>query len=171
MLFWGHFFTTISVGNCTWFKFSRTLVFLYLFVLTLKGSGTLLVRLYKDAGTPSTECSLTKFWKALKLLSMGRFTWFKKPTLLIQALPFRWNRPWKDMGQWNTLKFAQTLPLKSTIFTQLTENVFELHQISMPIQIFSCKNYFPWGVWIIWNMELYFLPIGVNVKSGMSEWL
>ena len=28
---------------------------------------------YKDAGTPSTECSLIKFCKALKLLSMGRF--------------------------------------------------------------------------------------------------
>ncbi len=26
-----------------------------------KGSGTLLVMLYKDAGTPSTECSLSKF--------------------------------------------------------------------------------------------------------------
>ncbi len=26
-----------------------------------KGSGTFLVRLYKDAGTPLTECSLTKF--------------------------------------------------------------------------------------------------------------
>ena len=26
----------------------------------VKGSGTLLVSLYKDAGTPSTECSLTK---------------------------------------------------------------------------------------------------------------
>ena len=26
-----------------------------------KGSGTLLVRLYKDAGTPATECSPTKF--------------------------------------------------------------------------------------------------------------
>ena len=29
-----------------------------------KGSGSLLVRLYKDAGSPSTECSPTKFWKA-----------------------------------------------------------------------------------------------------------
>ncbi len=63
-----------------------------------KGSGTLLVKLYKDAGTPSTECSMTKFWKALKLLSLGQCTWFKKPTLLIQASPFRWNRHWKDMG-------------------------------------------------------------------------
>ncbi len=27
----------------------------------LQGSGTLLVRLYKDAGTPVTECLLTKF--------------------------------------------------------------------------------------------------------------
>ncbi len=32
-----------------------------------------LVRLYKDAGAPSIECSLTKFWKALKSLSLGRF--------------------------------------------------------------------------------------------------
>ncbi len=136
-----------------------------------KGSGTLLARLYKDDGTPSTECSPTKFWQALKLLSMGWFTWFKKPTLLIQALPFRWNQHWKDMRHLNDLKFAQTLPLKGTLFTQLTENIFELHQISMPIQIFSCKNFFPWGVWIIPNMGLYFLPIGVNGKSGMSEWL
>ncbi len=149
----------------------RTWELLKMACLQSKGSGTLLVRLYKDAGTPPTECSLTKFWKTLKLLSLGRFTWFKKPTLLIQVLPFRWNRHWKDMGVVNTLKFAQTLLLKSTIFTQLTENNFELHQISMPIQIFSCKNYFPWGAWIIWNMELYVLPIGVNVKSGMSGWV
>ncbi len=27
----------------------------------IKGSGTLLVRLYKDAGTPAIECSPTKF--------------------------------------------------------------------------------------------------------------
>ena len=137
----------------------------------IKGSGALLVRLYKDAGAPSIECSLTKFWKALKSLSLGRFTWFKKLALLIQSLPFSWNRNLKDLGHLNTLKFAQTLPLKSTIFPQLTENIFELHKISMLIQIFSCKNYFQWGVWIIWNMELYFLPIGVNGKSGMSEWL
>ncbi len=32
--------------------------------LEFKGSGALLVRLYKDAGAPSLECSLTKFWKA-----------------------------------------------------------------------------------------------------------
>ncbi len=125
---------------------------------TVQGSGSLLVRLYKDAGSALTECSPTKFRKALKLLSMGRFTWFKKPALLIQTLPFRWNRYWKDLGHLNTLKMAQTLPLKSTLFTQLTENVFELHQRSMPIQIFSCKNYFPWGVWIVWNMELFFCP-------------
>ncbi len=47
------------------------------YIWMVKGSGTLLVRLYKDDGTPSTECSLTKFWKALKLLSIGQFTWFK----------------------------------------------------------------------------------------------
>ncbi len=33
-----------------------------------KVSGSLLVRLYKDAGSASTECSPTKFGKALKLL-------------------------------------------------------------------------------------------------------
>ncbi len=31
-----------------------------------KGSGTLLVMLYKDAGTPATECSPTTFLKAIK---------------------------------------------------------------------------------------------------------
>ncbi len=139
--------------------------------LICKGSRTLLARLYRDAGTPATECSPTKFWKALELLSMSRFTWFKKPALLIRALSFGWNRHLKDMRHLNTLKFAQTLPLKSTIFRQLTENIFELHQMSMPIQIFSCKNYLQWGVWIIWNIELYFLPIGLNGKSGMPEWL
>ncbi len=72
--------------------------------LVEEGSGSLLGRLSKDAGTPSTECSLTNSWKALKSLSMGRFTWMKNPTLLIQALPFRWNRHWKDMGHLNTLK-------------------------------------------------------------------
>ena len=41
---------------------------------SFKGSGTLLVRLNRDAGTPEIECSPTKFWKALKLLSMSRFT-------------------------------------------------------------------------------------------------
>ncbi len=150
------------------------------FFFSFKGSGTLLVRLYKDAGTPVIECSPTKFWKALKSLSLGRFTRFKKPALLIQALPFSWNRHWKDLGSLNTLKYAQTLPLKSTIFPQLTENIFELHQISMPKEIFSsarknvvvsCKNYFQWGVGIICNMELYFLPIGVYGKSGMPKWL
>ena len=35
-----------------------------------KGSGTLLVRLYKDVGTPSNECSLTEFCQAAKLLSV-----------------------------------------------------------------------------------------------------
>ncbi len=76
-----------------------------------KGSGALLVRLYKDAGAPSLECSLAKFWKALKLLSLGRFTWFKKLALLIQTLRFSWNQHWKDLGHLNSLKFAQTLPL------------------------------------------------------------
>ncbi len=36
-----------------------------------QGSGALLVRLYKDAGAPSIECSLTKFREALKSLSLG----------------------------------------------------------------------------------------------------
>ncbi len=41
----------------------------------------------------------------------------------------------------------------------------------MLIQIFPWKNYFQWGAGIIWNMQLYFLPIGVYGKSGMHEWL
>ena len=54
-----------------WFFLSLTLhkIKVIWFDLIHKGSGTLLVRLYKDAGTPSTECSPTKFWKALKSLS------------------------------------------------------------------------------------------------------
>ncbi len=107
----------------------------------------------------------TKIW----VVRLRSFTWtspamlVKKPVLLIQALPFSWNWHWKDMGHLNTLKFAQT------IFTQLTKNIFELHQISMPIQICSCQNYFQWGVWITWNMD--FFPIGVYGRCGMSEWL
>ncbi len=38
--------------------------------MVTKGSWTLLARLYKDAGTPSNECSLSEFWQAVKLLSM-----------------------------------------------------------------------------------------------------
>ncbi len=37
----------------------------------LKGSGTLLVRLGKDVGSPATEHSPIKFWKALISLSLG----------------------------------------------------------------------------------------------------
>ncbi len=39
-------------------------------------------------------------------------------------------------------KYLEIRPDLSTIFTQLTENIFELHQISMSIRFFSCKNYF-----------------------------
>ncbi len=95
---------------------------------TLKGSGTLLVRLYKDAGTPSNECSLSVFWQAVKLLSLVRFDWFKKPGILIRALPSWWNHL-KDLGDIYTLQFAPTLPLKSTIFTQLTEVWINLDKI------------------------------------------
>ena len=136
-----------------------------------QGSGSLLVRSYKDAGSPSSDCSPTRFWKALKLLSMCRFTWFKKPALLIQALSFRWNQYWKDLGHLNTLKFAQTLPFKSTIFTQLTELWINLVKFCMQIEFPLWKNYLLWGVWIIWNMQFYFLTMGVYGKSGMSGWL
>ncbi len=49
----------------SWYRTNRSVR-----VLNKEGSGTLLVRLYKDAGTPSTECSLTKFWKAGLILDM-----------------------------------------------------------------------------------------------------
>ena len=39
----------------------------------VKGSGTLLVRLYKDVGTPVIECSPFKFWKA----PWGTILWVK----------------------------------------------------------------------------------------------
>ncbi len=57
-------------------------------------------------------------------LSLSRFTWFKKLALLIlliQVLPFSWNQHWKNLGHLNTLKFAQTLWIKSTLLPQLTE--------------------------------------------------
>ena len=31
--------------------------------------------IYKGAGTPAFKCSLTKFWKAVKLLLLGLFAW------------------------------------------------------------------------------------------------
>ena len=142
-----------------------------LYDLTCKGSGTLLVRLYKDAGTPANECSLSEFWRAVKLLQLGRFTWFKKPGILIQALPSWWNRHLKDLGRLNTLKSAPTLPLKSTILTQLTEVWTNLVKICMLLQTSLWKNYLLWGVWIMWNMDLYFLPIGVYGKSRLFKWL
>ncbi len=39
-------------------------------VVSVQGSGALLIRLYKDAGTPAIECSPTRFWKAVKSLSL-----------------------------------------------------------------------------------------------------
>ncbi len=45
-----------------------------------KGSGTLLVRLYKDAGTPANECSLSEFLICYKCyLDIG--------TLPIESVP------------------------------------------------------------------------------------
>ncbi len=91
--------------------------------------------------------------------------------LPIQLLPIRWNRYWKDLGHLNILKFAQTLSLKSTIFTQLTEVWINLVKFCMLIEIPLWKNYLLWGVWIIWNMQFYFLPIGLYGKYGMFWWL
>ncbi len=49
---------------------------------TGKGSGTLLVRLYKDAGTPAIECSPTKFFpkKALEMLFLANCDFQGVPT-------------------------------------------------------------------------------------------
>ncbi len=94
----------------------------------------------------SVPIMINNGWQSLaKYSSAGlvRFSWFKKAVLLlIQTLLFIHNRVWKDLGPPNTLQFAQTLTLKSTIFTQLTENIFELHKMSMPIQFFHVKIIF-----------------------------
>ncbi len=70
-----------------------------------KGSGTPLVRLYKDnafiLGHSPQSAHLTKL------------------ALLIQTLPSHYNWIQKEVGCLNTLKFAQTLPLKSTTFLSL----------------------------------------------------
>ena len=58
--------------------------------------------------------------------------------------------------------------LESTIFTQLTENIFELHEMSMPIQFFSCKNYFQWAVWMIYSLHFKIWPIDFYWESGPS---
>ena len=52
-----------------------------------KDLGHLWLGYIRMPGLQQTECSLTKFWKALKLPSVGRFTWVKKPILLSQASP------------------------------------------------------------------------------------
>ncbi len=113
-------------------------------------------------------CSLTKFFTAPKLYSLIWFSWFKKPVLLIEPLRFICNQIWKDLGPPNMLKFAQTLTFINTIFTQLTENIFELHKISMPIQISSCKNYFQWAVWMIYSWHFRIWPIDFYWKSNQS---
>ena len=116
-----------------------------------KGSGTLMTRLYKETSKSwdtYKECSFSQVWQALKLHSLNRFSWFKKPVLLIQAFPFTSCRFWKDLGRLNILELALTLALKSTMFTQLTEVWIELYKIILEIQIFPCKKYFPWALWI-----------------------
>ncbi len=57
-----------------------------------KGSGTFLVRLYKDAGTPTIECSATKFWKALRFWAypwhfVNVFFFLDIGTLTIESVP------------------------------------------------------------------------------------
>ena len=103
-----------------------------------------------------------------RIAFLVRFSLFKRPVLLIWPFLHICIQGWKNLGQLNTLKFTQTLTLKSTIFTQLTENIFELHQISIPIQILSCKNYFQWGVWMICNLHYKIWPIDFNGESGQS---
>ncbi len=56
-------FVIILYPNVVWFEICLQ--------RNRQGSGTLLVRLYRDAGTPSIGCSLTKFWKALKSKVLG----------------------------------------------------------------------------------------------------
>ncbi len=80
-----------------------------------QGSGTHLVRLYWDAGTPATECSLTKFWKALKLLKdhllWKTFCTERCRLPYYQALSLFWSRchnwpssPSSDMTTTNTFR-------------------------------------------------------------------
>ncbi len=90
-----------------------------------KGSGK-----KQKAGTVEFECSLFHFWTALKLHSLGRFTWFKKPEPLIHTLLSTCNRFWKDLGLQNALKLAPTLALKNTVFLSLTENCLELYMMT-----------------------------------------
>ncbi len=113
--------------------------------------------------------SLSHLWGAIELLSLDRFTWFMKPDQLIPTLPFWYKQLWKDLEHLNTLKFPPTFSLKSTIFTQLTEVSISMYQIFMPIQIFSCKKDLLWDVWIMCNLDLYFSPIEVYGKSGVSR--
>ena len=129
------------------------------------------IRQKQKAGTVAFECSLYHFWTALKLHSLGRFTWFKKPDPLIQTLPSTCNRIWKDLGLWNTLKLAPTLALKSTIFLSLTENCLELYMMTIQIEILSWKNYFQWASGMVYILHFKIRPIDLYGKSGSSRWL
>ncbi len=127
------------------------------------------IRKKQKAGTVAFECSLYYFWTALKLHSLGRFAWFKRPDPLIQTLPSTCNCIWKDLGLQNALKLAPTLALKSTIFLSLTENYLELYMMTILIEILSCKNYFQWASGMICILHFKNRPIDLYRQSGSSR--
>ena len=98
------------------------------------------IRKHKTAGTLATECSLTQFWTALKLLFLGRFTWFKKLGLLSQTLRFECNWSWKDLGRLTTLEFAPTLGLKSTIISRVANILIKLALILL-VHVIEIHSY------------------------------
>ena len=84
-------------------------------------------------------CSLSKFYTARKLHPLGRFTWFKKPVLLIQALTSTSTDNWKDLMHLSTWNLPQTLPLKSTTLPQLTVVWIKSYQILVEMKILRRK--------------------------------
>ncbi len=68
-------------------------------------------------------------WTECSLYQLGRFACNKNLHPLIQSLPLTWNLFWKDLEPRTALKFAPTLPLESTTFTQLTEVLTNSYRI------------------------------------------
>ena len=80
--------------------------------------------------------NMEPFWQHVILCSLSHFEMAQKWLFLGQS---HYSRPCqsfqvgKDLSTW---KLAPTLALKSIVFTQLMENLFELQKISMQIQNF-----------------------------------
>ncbi len=115
------------------------------------------IRNYPKPGTVVIDCSLSQFWRALKVHLVDRFAWFKKPVILILSSPFTFDRFWKDLGHLNTLELAPTLALKSSITSQET-GIFP-YFIGTLVQIsINTGNKNSCLLWDLWKFGTCFTP-------------